>query len=258
DGEEACDPRAAPQPRSRGRPGRARHLPIRGTSPHLDSASILRRTFMHPARWLLVLAGLSLLALPASAGQVRIDVASNSFINNDVSVNLGDQVVWVWTGSGHTVTSGTGGIPDGLFASGSQQGILSNGGTAFAWKSSALGNKNYFCIPHFSLGMTAVLRVMASGVAVSDFRITEVQYGANGGADRIEIANLGDAPGDLGRYRISISGVATELDIVPVNTLSVPVGGRVTIHTNEAGANTATNLFMSGIGDLNSANGSVA
>jgi hypothetical protein len=106
--------------------------------------------------------------------------------------------------------------------------------------------------------MTGVVRIVASGAAVADFRITEVQFGAAGGLDRIEITNLGDAVGDLGRYRISLSGVGTEADIVPVSTLSVPIGGRVTIHTNETGTNTATHLYMSGIGDLGSPSGSVA
>lgn len=219
----------------------------------------------HLARLLLLLAAVLVVpAHPAHAGQVRIDVNNISFGDTDVSLNLGDQVVWVWTAGAHTVTSGTVsgagvGTPDGLFDSGTLGvGTLSGGGTAFTWKSSVLGNRNYYCRPHALSQMKGILRIQSSGIAVSDFRITEVQYGAAGNLDRIEITNLGTAAGDLGRYRISISNTATELDIVPVNTLTVPVGGRVTIHTNQTGANTATSLFMNTIGNLPEAQGSVA
>lgn len=219
----------------------------------------------HRARLLLLLAAVFGPALPASAGQVRIDVSSNMFVLDDISMNLGDHAVFVWTSGVHNVVSGTvsGGtrFPDGLFDSGGSPlgvGTLSGGGTAFTWKSTASGNRNYYCHPHALQGMTGILRIQASGVAVSDFRITEVQYGAAGNLDRIEITNMGDAAGDLGRYRISISSTATELDIVPVNTLTVPVGGRVTIHTNQTGTNTATSLFMNTIGNLPEAQGSVA
>lgn len=209
---------------------------------------------MHRARWLLLLASILGFALPADAGQVRIDLNGTSFSPNDVSLNFGDQVVWVWIVGSHTVTSGnvSGGVgtPDGLFSNGAQIGLVSGFGTQYAWKSSVIGNRNFYCMPHANLGMTGILRIQASGVAVSDFRITEVQYGATGGLDRIEITNMGDAAGDLGRYRISISNTATELDIVPVNTLAVPVGGRVTVHTNQTGTNTATSLFMGGAGGI--------
>lgn len=208
---------------------------------------------MHRAARLLILAGALGIAVPAFAGQVRIDLNSGSFDPNDVSLNVGDHVVWVWNAGSHTVTSGTSPNPDNLyFNTAPSVGPLSNGGTAFTWKSTLTGNRNFFCITHFSF-MTGVLRVQSTGIAVSDFRITEVEYGQAGGLDRIEVTNLGDASGDLGRYRISVSTVATELDIVPLNSVVVPPGGRVTIHANETGVSTATDLYMggaSGIGNL--------
>lgn len=158
----------------------------------------------------------------------------------------------MWVSGSHTATSGTvsgAPMPDGLFNSGTQVGVFSNGGSAFTWKSTVTGNRSFYCQPHALVGMTGVLHIVASGVAVSDFRITEVQFGAAGGADRIEITNLGDIAGDLGRYRISISNTSTELDILPQNVALAP-GARVTIHTNQAGTNTATELFIPGIGDL--------
>jgi hypothetical protein len=46
--------------------------------------------------------------------------------------------------------------------------------------------------------------------------------------------------------------------VVPLNSVPVPAGGRVTIHTNETGTNTTTSLFMNGLGDLPAASGSVS
>jgi plastocyanin len=190
------------------------------------------------------------LACPAVAGEVHIFVSSNLFVDpvspfNVTPLNQGDHVVWVWTGSSHDVTSGNGATstPDGLFASGPAIGPASNVGTAYTWLSSVTGNRTYYCSIH-APGMVGTLQIAASGVAVCDFRITEVEYGNAGNLDRIEIANLGDASGNLGRYRLSVSNGGQA--IIPVNALDVAPGARVTIHTNETGTNTATDVFMGG------------
>jgi len=205
----------------------------------------------------IALIAIALSPFAAFAGQVRVTATSgNSFSPATVQLNEGDQVVWVWTGNQHNIISGDPdtSTPDGLFNSGSLQNMNGSVGTAFTWVSSVLGSREFFCAQH-APDMRGVLQISPSGVAVSDFRITEVQYSATGGLDRIEITNLGAAAGDLGRFRISV-GAGTQT-VVPLNSVPVPAGGRVNVHTNEAGTNTATNLFMSGLGDLPST-GSVA
>ena len=193
------------------------------------------------ARWFLVLAAVCLFVFPAQAGQVRVDLNSTTFTPTNISLNVGDHVVWVWNTSMHNVISGTS-TPSGRFNSGAAvTTFTTGGGTAWTWKSSgATGNQSYFCQQHLVNGMTAVLNIQASGVAVSDFRITEIQYGAAGTGDRIEISNLGDAAGNLGRYRIAVGNAQS---ILPV-TVPVAAGGRITIMTNQSGTNTATTLFQ--------------
>jgi hypothetical protein len=96
--------------------------------------------------------------------------------------------------------------------------------------------------------MTGTIAVSASGIQVSDFRLTELQFNVPGGQDLIEIANLGDVTGNLGRYRISVAaGTAVEL---PLNDILVPPGGRVVIHANATGANTATDVYLPTMPDL--------
>jgi hypothetical protein len=80
------------------------------------------------------------------------------------------------------------------------------------------------------------------------FPAERAQFNVPGGQDLIEIANLGDAGGNLGRYRISVAnGTAVEL---PLNDILVPPGGRVVIHANASGANTSTDVYLPTMPDL--------
>jgi plastocyanin len=191
-----------------------------------------------------VLSLAALLATVALAGERRIDLAGTSFLPGSIPINQGDHVVWVWDGGNHDVTSGAGGAADGIFGSATMGSI----NDAFSWKADRTGTLDYFCSVHFGFGMFATLTIDAPGSHnVSNFRITEVQYNEATNKDRIEITNLGGDSGDLGRYRISVNGGSVA---VPLNSQFVAVNGRVTIHTNETGTNTATNIFIPAIGDL--------
>lgn len=211
---------------------------------------MLPRPSRFPLALLLVTA---LTALPASAGQVRVNVSNFAFTPRAVNINTGNHVVWVWTGGSHSVTAG-----DSL--SGSLSGQFNSGNVAqnstFSFKTSTLQTIRYYCIPHMP-DMAGRLIVQAAGNNnASDFRITEVLFA--GGEDRVEIANLG-ATGDLAKYRLKISGqsLATLQISGSNNILSVPAGGRVVVHFGVTGTNTATDLFFSAL-SLSDANGSAA
>jgi len=182
---------------------------------------------------------IALTALPSFAGQRRVDVANFSFADSTLDANPGDQIVWVWISGSHTVTSGAG-TPDGEFNSGFQ-GL----GKAFAWKApaTATGTQRYYCIPHLP-GMTGRIIFSASPVSVSDFRISEVRFSTDHDSDYVEIANLGSAAGDLGRYRISVTS-ATQLTLTP-NNIPVPAGGRVVIWLGRSGTGSSTEQFFPG------------
>jgi plastocyanin len=202
-----------------------------------------------------VFASLVLTLGPAHAGQVRISLTGgNSFSPTAISLNQGDHVVWVWLGGAHTVTSGTDGSStgDGLFDSHAS----SFGGTnaRFAWKSTVTGARGFYCEPHFPF-MLGTLNIAASGVAVSDFRLSEIQSEVAGNLDLLEIRNAGGAAGNLGRYRLAITGQATAE--LPVNDIVVPVNGHVVVHVNTSGTNTATDVFLPTVTGLPSS-GSIA
>lgn len=217
-------------------------------------SSTRRRSSIHPlARLVAVsfatLAALALLAAFARAGQVRVDVTgSNTFVPRGVTVNAGDHVVWVWIAGGHTVTSGDtvdyvttfNCSANGTFNSGSMSGV----GKSFTWKTPATaGVMPYFCIPHCFVEMWgSVVYVTAPPQPVSDLRISEVRFTLDHLNDFVEVRNVGAATGDLGRYRLSVTG-AGPLEL-PLNNIVVPADGKVVIWLGRSGTNTATEIFF--------------
>lgn len=209
-------------------------------------------------------AALALLALAApfaSAKQVRINVTNFDFTPRYASMNLGDHAVWIWNNTPHTVTQGdTADVPvtptPGTAKFNSGDAGISN--ATYTWKANASGLIQYYCIPHWP-SMVGGLDVVASGAqGLSDFRITEVQYNVAGNADLIEITNLG-ATGDLGKYRLKISGATVQTLAIGASTnIAVPAGGRVVLHVGQSGTNTATDLFFNLAAGLPDAAGSVA
>lgn len=220
---------------------------------------------MPPRRFLLPLVTLLAFAAPAAAKQVRVNVSNFMFSPAATSANLGDHVVWIWTGGAHTVTSGdwsaVGDIVagDGLFNS-SPDGSAPVGAT-FSWKASVTGTRPYYCQPHIP-DMAGTLSLAASGVTgLSDFRITEVQFNVAGNLDLVEIANLG-AAGNLGRYRLKVSGAAVQTlskagSGAAATDIVVPGGGRVVVRLNQSGTTTDTDVYLPAVAGL-PATGSVA
>jgi plastocyanin len=221
----------------------------------------MRRTLQALATSLSIVAALSA-PLLAQAGQVRVTVGgvSNVFDPQTVTVNEGDHVCWVWTGGFHGVTSGTPGdcMPDGAFDSGNRNtSAIFGAGFSFRF-TTADPDIDYYCEPHCFEGMVGTVIVVPSGAPVAEFRITELQVDAAGNLDLFEITNLGTASGDLGRYRF-VSSTSNDTAMVPAASWVVPVGGRVTVHVNAAGAQTVpTQLYLPTFQALNDVSGHLA
>jgi len=210
-----------------------------------------------------------LLALAAShafAGQVRVTVGqsgSNVFSPYKININQGDQVVWVWAGFHNVASSAAPSdstAPDGVIFDSDPGGFGQPNTTRFSWKSDRTGHVPYSCIVHSPVMNGHIFIVPLTSPPtnpVADIRLGEVQFNVPGGQDLIEIANLGAAAGDLRSYRIATAATGTGVTIVNTD-FPIAAGARVTIHTGVAGANTATDIFAPGIGNLNDAAGSVA
>jgi plastocyanin len=201
------------------------------------------------------LAALALLAPVAHAAQVRVEVFNFAYAPRAANLNPGDHVTWIWTGGTHTVTQGdSASLSIGAFNTGNRASSAGTNTAAFSWRFPSAGTTLYYCIPHAPEMAGRVIVSGATGLPKADLRITEVLYNATATGDLIEITNLGTAAGDLGRWRIAVNGVAT---VVAANSFPVPAGGSVVVHC-VAGTNTATDLFLSGLGNLPDSTGTLA
>jgi plastocyanin len=90
--------------------------------------------------------------LPIAAETVTVAPGGAlSFNAATVNINVGETVKWVWSGSGHTVTSGDG-TPDNLFCSPNNKNCAtapsSNGGAQYRFTFNAAGTFKYYCRIH--------------------------------------------------------------------------------------------------------------
>src|SRR5262245_23620843 len=60
-----------------------------------------------------------------------------------VTIHPGDQVKWTWASSGHSTTSGSPGMPNGIWDSG-----IHNQGATFTQTFNSAGTFPYYCTPH--------------------------------------------------------------------------------------------------------------
>ena len=109
---------------------------------------------------------LILATLPAAAFAQTTHVVNQlnlTFRPNDITIEVGDTVRWVYSSGSHTVTSGTGaGDPaaGALF-----DAPLNGSNTSFEFTFATPGDYDYFCRPHANFGMTGVVRVNAVSAA---------------------------------------------------------------------------------------------
>jgi plastocyanin len=81
-----------------------------------------------------------------------------SFDPSSVTINQGDTVRWIWDSTHHSTTSGTPGMPNGLWDSG-----IRNFGAMFTYTFNTPGSLPYYCTVHGACcGMTGTVTVMNS------------------------------------------------------------------------------------------------
>jgi plastocyanin/uncharacterized protein YggT (Ycf19 family) len=104
---------------------------------------------MSPWRFALVVATAVLFfgyCKPASATTFNVTVGTNGdlvFTPSSITIQPGDAVQWTWSSSGHSTTSGSPGLPNGIWDS----GILNQGAT-FTRTFNTAGTFPYYCTPH--------------------------------------------------------------------------------------------------------------
>jgi len=97
---------------------------------------------------LVVAAAVSLIGYPKPASAMTVDVTVGPngnlvFSPSSVTIHPGDQVHWTWGSSFHSTTSGSPGMPSGIWDS----GIL-NQGASFTHTFNSAGTFQYYCTTH--------------------------------------------------------------------------------------------------------------
>src|ERR1022692_2300574 len=102
----------------------------------------------------------------ASGVTVTVTVAPGGLLQfspASVAIQEGDTVQWTWSDDGHSSTSGSPGLPSGLWDS----GILNQGAT-FSHIFNTAGSFPYYCTPHGACcGMTGTVTVLPAATAVN-------------------------------------------------------------------------------------------
>ena len=82
-----------------------------------------------------------------SAATINVTVGPNGnnlvFMPSSVTIHPGDQVKWTWGSSGHSTTSGSPGMPNGIWDSG-----VINSGSTFTHTFNSVGTFPYYCTVH--------------------------------------------------------------------------------------------------------------
>src|SRR6516165_2005402 len=94
----------------------------------------------------------------ASAATVTVTVGNNClcFSPDPVTIHPGDTVHWTWSSTGHSSTSGSPGMPNGMWDS----GIRSQGAT-FDHTFNTAGSFDYYCTPRGACcGMVGTVTVV--------------------------------------------------------------------------------------------------
>lgn len=97
-------------------------------------------------KFALIVCGMAIVSLlnsKAATIQVQVGAGGLKFTPQDVTIQVGDTVQWTWVTSPHSSTSGTPGIPDGMWDSGIQ-----NAGFVFTHTFTSDGTFAYYCTVH--------------------------------------------------------------------------------------------------------------
>ncbi len=86
-----------------------------------------------------------------------VNQAGLTFVPDDISINVGDTVEWIWAGGIHTVTNGID-FADPNFGA-LFDAPLDAANPSFSFTFFTDGDVPYFCQPHLTLGMTGIVRI---------------------------------------------------------------------------------------------------
>jgi plastocyanin len=159
-------------------------------------------------------------SLFAATQDVHVGVGF-TFAPNDVTINAGDTVHWIWDTGGHSTTSTT--VPGGCVPGGADpwdSNVLPMGST-FDHTFNTNGNYSYKCTPHCGMGMVGIVRVVDFDLTCAPTTISAQPNGSGTSTCTVASLNNFSAAVDLSVSGLP-SGVTFGLSTDPVTP---PPGG---------------------------------
>jgi len=117
----------------------------------------------------------------------NVTVQSNSFTPANLTIEVGDEVVWTNIGGNHNVNGTLATFPSNPEGFGNSVGS----GWTFSHTFTLQGTYDYHCDPHASFGMTGVITVNESANSIEDLSITNFTIYPNPNKGQFSIVNEG-------------------------------------------------------------------
>ena len=149
---------------------------------------------------------ISLLGARAATVQVKVGAGGLKFTPANVTIQAGDTVQWVWRRNDHSTTSGTPGVPDGIWDSGVQ-----NTGFVFNHTFPAAGTFPYYCSVHGACctmsGSVTVTAQAAGAIFINgNSSVNEVWMYSRGSDGQLALVGAFPTQGTGARYKVSSQG----------------------------------------------------
>jgi plastocyanin len=144
-----------------------------------------------------------------------------TFAPNDVTINAGDTIHWVWATGGHSTTSTT--APGGCTAGGADpwDSMILNMGATFDHTFNTAGDYSYKCLPHCGMGMTGLVQVVDFDLTCTPSTITAQPNGS--GTSTCTVASLNNFSASVD---LSVSGLPSGVTFgLSADPVIPPAGG---------------------------------
>lgn len=199
---------------------------------------------------LILVAGFTLSTAASAQNNHTVKVAPAGFVfePQDLNVNIGDTVTWVWFGAGsHNVRANSGAFTSGTPVSAPNIFSITFDGTFLAANPVAGDLYDYVCDPHAPFGMVGSVKVMSPRVlSVTNF--TAGQSGSidvdgcnPGGTVMLGYSLAGNGPIDIQFGTLSLSPPFNQLPALSANG-----AGHATMPVNLPGGLSGTTVYLHG------------
>ncbi len=144
-----------------------------------------------------------------------------TFAPNDVTINAGDTIHWVWATGGHSTTSTT--APGGCTAGGADpwDSMIQNMGATFDHTFNTAGDFSYKCLPHCGMGMTGLVQVVDFDITCIPSTITSAANSS--GTSTCTVASLNNFNSSVD---LSVSGLPSGVTFgLSADPVTPPAGG---------------------------------